>query len=316
MLNLHRAAIAKFILPNTIGVVMLDGEYQADLSQQCDGLILTKQNLQILPNIKLLKPVQLLFLYTKNCQQRVTLNIGSNSNCIIMEEHLVLTTQTCDLAIEIVLELADNSTATYYKILKQEGLAANLKARTVVRQHKNSQVHYGFMGKGVAWSSDLLQIHLLEERASFKALGAMILAKSEQLSIKFVIEHVAPHCSSNVLFKGVVADQAIGEFTGKVVVHPGADHAETHVVNKNLLLSSAATMNTEPSLEIYTDEVNCTHGATVGQLDQAALFYLRCRGIAYAQAQELLTTAFTQEILEKFQEYLRPQNLQDGCSYA
>lgn len=308
MLNLNSNAIEKFILPNAISLVILDGACRLDLSSQSHELSLAEHNLQIPPNFKASKPIQLLFLYTKDCKYHLDVNIGQNSSCVIIEEHVPInideTRRASTIEVSINITAANNSAITHYKIQNQDGLS-NHQARTVINQHKNSQVKYGFMGRGVSKSCDILQIHMLEEHSGFNALGVMALDKSQILNYKINIEHSAPNCSSNVLFKGVVDDKAIGDFACKVLVHPSAHKTETHVTNKNLLLSHTATMNTEPSLEIYTDDVNCTHGATVGQLDQEAIFYMRCRGIAYAQAVELLTKAFTQEIIEKFAEYLR-----------
>lgn len=312
MLNLNSNAIKKFILPDATSLVILDGVYLADLSSHSHGLSLIEYNLQISPNFKVLKPIQLLFLYTKNCKYHLDVGIGQNSSCTIIEEHIALKSSDYDTEVDIDITAANNSNITYYKIQNQDNLF-NHQARTVINQHKNSQVKYGFMGKGVSKSCDILQIHILEERASFDALGVMALDKSQIINYKINIEHLAPNCSSNVLFKGVVDGKAIGDFACKVLVHPSAYKTETHVTNKNLLLSHLATMNTEPSMEIYTDDVNCTHGATVGQLDQEAIFYMRCRGIVYTQAVELLTAAFTQEIIEKFNAYLRPSYQSEKC---
>jgi len=357
MLNLNSDAIKKFILPNAISLVILDGVYLPDLSSKSQnildcfansarnddameiGQVVARQhNLQIPANFKPALPIQLLFLYTKDCKYHLDIKLGQNSSCVIIEEHISINTLNCHgaksasrndenkhassvhhsearqiesvgIATEATINItaANNSTITYYKIQNQSDLS-NYQTRTVINQHKNSQVNYGFMGKGVSKSCDIVQIHMLEERASFDALGAMILDKSQMLNYKMNIEHLAPNCSSNVLFKGVITDQAVGDFACRVLVHPSAYKTQTHVTNKNLLLSPSAAMNTEPSMEIYTDDVNCTHGATVGQLDQEALLYLRCRGIAYTQAVELLTKAFTQEIVEKFTQYLQPKH--------
>lgn len=318
MLNVNHNAIKKFILPNALNLVMLDGVYRSDLSSQSHGLSLTEHALQVSVNFKLSLPLQLLFLYTKDCKCHFDINIGQNSSCVIIEEHIILNgfansvsndeaeqAEPVDATIEMAINITatNNSDITYYKIQNQNDLSSH-HARTVVNQHKNSQVKYGFMGKGLSKSCDILQIHMLEEHSSFEALGAIILDKAQNLNYKMNIEHSAPNCSSNVLFKGVIDDYAVGDFACKVLVHPSAYKTETHVTNKNLLLSQSATMNTEPSMEIYTDDVNCTHGATVGQLDQEAIFYMRCRGIAHTQAVKLLTKAFTQEIVEKFTEYL------------
>lgn len=306
MLNLNSDAIKKYILPNAVSIIILDGLYRADLSEELRGLSLAEHAMQVGVDFKASSPIQLLFLYTADCKYDFAINAEKNSSCVIIEEHIDINGKNCNIEADLKITAGHNSNITYYKIQNQSNLS-NHRAHIVINQHKNSQFKYGFMGKKVSKSCDILQIHMLEEYSSFDALGAIILNKSQALDYKMNIEHLAPNCSSKVLFKGTIDDAAIGNFACHVLVHPSAYKTQTHVTNKNLLLSSMATMNTEPSMEIYTDDVNGTHSATVGQLDQEAIFYLCCRGIAYAQAIKLLTNAFTQEIIDKFADYLQPK---------
>jgi Fe-S cluster assembly protein SufD len=108
---------------------------------------------------------------------------------------------------------------------------------------------------------------------------------------------VKPHCNSRELYKGILGGSAKGVFNGKIYVHPGAQGTDAKQTNKNLLLSEDATINTKPQLEIYNDNVKCTHGSTVGQLDQGGLFYLRSRGIELRDARRLMIYAFASEII-------------------
>jgi Fe-S cluster assembly protein SufD len=115
------------------------------------------------------------------------------------------------------------------------------------------------------------------------------------------IDHAAPHCASRELYKGIVDGRARGVFHGTIVVEPGAVKTDALQVNKNLLLSREALVNSTPALEIFTDDVKCKHGSTTGQLDEAALFYLRSRGIDAEAARGLLVYAFAAEVLSKFE---------------
>jgi Fe-S cluster assembly protein SufD len=111
------------------------------------------------------------------------------------------------------------------------------------------------------------------------------------------IDHVKPHCSSRELYKGVLGGRSKGVFNGKIYVHKDAQKTDAKQTNKNLLLSEDAVINTKPQLEIYADDVKCTHGTTIGQLDQEAIFYLRSRGIDLEAARGLLTYAFASEMI-------------------
>jgi Fe-S cluster assembly protein SufD len=108
-----------------------------------------------------------------------------------------------------------------------------------------------------------------------------------------------PNCYSNELYKGILDDQSTGVFNGKIWVQKDAQKTNAFQSNKNVLLSAKATMNTKPQLEIFADDVKCSHGATVGQLDEEALFFLRARGIPMAQARLLLMQAFSDDVLNK-----------------
>jgi Fe-S cluster assembly protein SufD len=113
------------------------------------------------------------------------------------------------------------------------------------------------------------------------------------------IDHAQPHCSSRELYKGILDDQATGVFNGKVFVRPQAQKSDAGQVNKNLLLSGSAVVNTKPQLEIFADDVKCSHGATIGRLDDDALFFLRARGIGRDEARRLLIQAFASEVIQR-----------------
>ena len=131
------------------------------------------------------------------------------------------------------------------------------------------------------------------------ALDGLYVTRDQQLvDNHMVVDHIAPHCDSHELFKGILDGRSRAVFNGLLHVHPGAQKTDAKQTNRNLLLSNEALVNTNPQLEIYADDVKCTHGSTVGELDPEAVFYLRSRGIGENAARSLLTWAFAREIVD------------------
>ena len=133
-------------------------------------------------------------------------------------------------------------------------------------------------------------------------LNGLYLTRGEQLADHhMIVEHAQPHCASHEYFNGILDDKSKGVFHGRIYVHPIAQKTDAKQTNKNLLLSDDATADTKPQLEIYADDVKCTHGATIGQLNDESIFYLRARGIPKKTARRMLIHAFAGEIIERVQ---------------
>jgi len=131
-------------------------------------------------------------------------------------------------------------------------------------------------------------------------LNGLYLTKADQLADHhMVVEHAQPHCSSHEYYNGILDGRSKGVFHGRILVRQAAQKTDAKQTNKNLLLSEEATIDTKPQLEIYADDVKCTHGATVGQLNEESIFYLRARGISAARARQMLIHAFAGEIIER-----------------
>lgn len=131
-------------------------------------------------------------------------------------------------------------------------------------------------------------------------LNGLYLTRGEQLADHhMIVEHAQPNCASHEYFNGILAEKSKGVFHGRIYVHPNAQKTDAKKTNKNLLLSDDATVDTKPQLEIYADDVKCTHGATIGQLNEEAIFYLRARGIPLEKAKRILVHAFAGEIIER-----------------
>ncbi|NNC85406.1 MAG: Fe-S cluster assembly protein SufD, partial [Bacteroidia bacterium] len=131
--------------------------------------------------------------------------------------------------------------------------------------------------------------------------GVYVLNDSQQVDNHTLVDHQVANCESNELYRGVVDETAMAVFNGKVFVQPDAQKTNAFQSNANILLSDDATVNTKPQLEIWADDVKCSHGATTGQLDEEAMFYLRSRGIGSDKAKELLLNAFTKDVIDNIE---------------
>jgi Fe-S cluster assembly protein SufD len=140
---------------------------------------------------------------------------------------------------------------------------------------------------------------LADQGADCNLNGLYAIGGAQHVDNHTVIDHAKPHCTSHELYKGVLDGRSTGVFSGKIIVRKDAQKTDAIQSNKNLLLSDQATINTKPQLEIEADDVRCTHGATVGQIDDEALFYLQSRAIGIKEARALLTYAFAAEILDR-----------------
>ncbi|QQR80158.1 MAG: SufD family Fe-S cluster assembly protein [Deltaproteobacteria bacterium] len=129
--------------------------------------------------------------------------------------------------------------------------------------------------------------------------GLFILDQNQRSSHQTTIDHATPHTTSAEYYKGILSGSAQGDFEGKIIVRPQAQKTNSKQMNRNILLSKDAQVHTQPLLEIFANDVKCQHGATIGRLDEQALFYLRARGISAPQATQMLTRAFAEEIVAR-----------------
>ena len=196
---------------------------------------------------------------------------------------------------EVVLE--EGAAVEHYKVQNETATAFHI-ALLDVRQERDTQftTHSVALGSLLARHEVTVRLHGPGAKTT---LNGLYMPQNEQhLDNPTTIDHVAPECTSRELYKGVVNGRGRGVFDGRVVVRPGAMKTDSSQTNKNLLLSESARANTRPQLEILADDVKCAHGATVGQINEEAVFYLRTRGIPQLAARDLLTYAFVGEMLE------------------
>ena len=182
--------------------------------------------------------------------------------------------------------------------LQQAGAGSSLVRRSHYRLEARAQAHLHVLELGGALVRHDLRAELVGDGAGFHTHGAFLPDGRQHVDTQLAIHHQARDTVSASTWRGVAGGRGRGVFRGAIVVNTGADGADASLANKNLLLSPQAEIDTKPELEIYADEVKAAHGATVGQLDERALFYLRSRGIPGAQARTLLTTAFARAPFE------------------
>lgn len=167
-----------------------------------------------------------------------------------------------------------------------------------IKQEASSSVLHNVMTLHNGITRNTTEVTLAGERAETNLCGMAIEDKNQHVDNHTFIDHVAANCNSNELYKYVLDDRAVGAFAGTVLVRPGAQHTSSQQTNRNLCATREAHMYTQPQLEIYANDVKCSHGATVGQLDETALFYMRARGITEKEARLLLMFAFVNEVID------------------
>ncbi len=190
--------------------------------------------------------------------------------------------------------LAKNACLTHYKMQRESKKAYHI-GHIAVKQAKSSQFNNHLFSMGGKMVRNDLTIALTEPHAKCLMNGIYLPAEGQHMDQHTLVSHNVPNCYSEQNYKGILAGRSRGVFNGKVLVAKDAQHTEAKQQNKNLLLSPQAEIDTKPQLDIYADDVICTHGATVGQLDEEALFYLATRGIGRSEATQYLIQAFATE---------------------
>ena len=170
-----------------------------------------------------------------------------------------------------------------------------------IDQQANSRVNHNVITLHNGITRNKLDLTFSGEGAECQCYGCVIADKQQHVDNNTLITHKVPHCTSNELYKYVLDDKAVGAFAGRVLVEHGAQKTTSQMTNQNLTATKEARMYTQPMLEIYADDVKCAHGSTVGQLNDAALFYMRQRGISLQEAKVLLQNAFINEVIDHMQ---------------
>ena len=230
-------------------------------------------------------------------QPRSLVYVGENAQVKFAETYATL--GACESftngVIEIVVE--KEAIVEYYKI-QNDAAHSNQVSTTHVRQIGKSLVNIVTVSLNGGIVRNNLNIAMEAEYAESHFYGLYFLKGTSHVDNHTVVDNVKPNCLSNELYKGIVDDKGTAVFNGKIFVQKDAQKTNAFQSNKNILLSENATVNTKPQLEIYADDVKCSHGCTVGQLNEESLFYMRSRGISEKAAKSLLVHAFALDVLE------------------
>lgn len=248
------------------------------------------------------KPIEIINFATGNeaslfLQPRNLIVVGENAHVQIIERHQSLTENPVftNSVTEIFTE--KRGYVDYYKV-QNDTLNATLIDNTYIKQERdsNTRVHtFSFGGKLVR---NNLNFYQQGSHCDSTLKGITIIEKKQHVDHSTLVHHQAPNCESHQDYKGLFDERAIGVFNGKVIVDKIAQKINAFQQNNNILIDDKATINAKPQLEIFADDVKCSHGCTIGQLDEDALFYLRSRGIAEKEAKALLMYAFANNVLE------------------
>ncbi|MFO7977574.1 MAG: Fe-S cluster assembly protein SufD [Bacteroidales bacterium] len=248
------------------------------------------------------KPIQLVNIVDTSTQ--VFLN---PRHLIIVEKEARLTLVHCDHSLthnvsftNTVSEIftAEAAYVDHYKI-QNKGRNSGLVTSTYFNQKKDSEVHSNIITLNGGFTKNIVEADLTETGCHSDISGLYLVDSNQHIDNQVAMNHHAPDCTSNQLYKGILDDQARAVFSGKVKVHRLAQKTQAFQNNRNILLTDDAKANTQPHLEIYADDVKCSHGATVGQLDLEAMFYMRSRGLSERAARQLMMFAFAHEVVEK-----------------
>ena len=228
---------------------------------------------------------------------------------IVLEEGAELKMLFCDhaaddknfLATQVIEAfVGENASLDLYCL--EETHHKNVRVSNVyIDQQANSRVNHNVITLHNGITRNKLDLTFSGEGAECHCYGCVIADKQQHVDNNTLISHKVPHCTSNELYKYVLDDKATGAFAGRVLVEHGAQKTTSQMTNQNLMATKEARMYTQPMLEIYADDVKCAHGSTVGQLNDAALFYMRQRGISLSEAKLLLQNAFINEVIDKMQ---------------
>lgn len=248
------------------------------------------------------KPIEIMYFSTGNeaallVQPRNLVIVGENSHVQIIERHQSLTENPVLTNSVTEIFAQKRAIVDYYKI-QNDTLEANLIDNTYVSQQKESHVSVQTFSFGGNLTRNNLNFYHFGERLTSTLNGITIIGGKQHVDHYTLVKHSTPNCKSFQDYKGIFSDRSTGVFNGKVYVEKEAQKTNAFQKSNNILLSDKATINAKPQLEIFADDVKCSHGCTVGQLDETAMFYMQQRGIPKKEAKALLMYAFSNAVIE------------------
>mgnify|MGYP000006706807 FL=1 len=253
-------------------------------------------------NVHLAKPLQLVNIFSSPtplmAARRLLVILGDGAKAdIVVCDHTQDDAQQY-LASQVAEVYLGRDAGLGFYTLEEASLRTSRYAQTFIEQHEGSRLnlHYAALAAGV--SRNEFVVDLLGEHAETLLTGMAIGMDREHVDCNTTVNHRVPRCHSNQVFRYVMGSTSQGVFDGGIVVTPDAPYTVAYQNNRNVLASTEARMHSKPRLEIYNDEVKCSHGATIGQLNEEALFYMRSRGIPAAEARVMLMQAFMADVID------------------
>jgi Fe-S cluster assembly protein SufD len=273
-----------------------DGLVHLNTAMASDGVFV-----HVPKGVSLKKPVQVVDLVDSDAD-----TFNQHRNLIVVEENAEFTIIVCDHTLSPQKFLTNGVTEVYvgenarFEVIRVQNQHNNAYkvTHTFIHQEKNSFAASNNITLHGGLIRNSTYHHLAGEGAECNSYGLYLSDKFQHVDNFVNVEHSSPNCTSNQLFKGVLDDMATGAFNGRIFVAPGAQGTIAYQKNNNILLTDTARMDTKPQLEIYANDVKCSHGATVGQLNDDALFYLQSRGINKKEARLMLMFGFAHEVLQ------------------
>ena len=248
------------------------------------------------------EPIQLVFFATGAdvpviSHPRSLVVVGPGSQATFVESYFGRGAKYFTNAVtEIVV--GDHSVVDHYKLQEEDERSSHVATLQIqIGRDATFSTHSISLGGGGLVRNDINAV--LAEGSEATVNGLYLASGSQHIDNHTAIDHAKPHGTSHELYKGILSGTATAVFNGKIIVRPDAQKTDAKQTNRNLLLSEDATIHTKPELQIHANDVRCTHGATIGQLDQEAIFYLQSRGIAKEQARDLLMHAFARDITDR-----------------
>jgi Fe-S cluster assembly protein SufD len=275
-----------------------------------DGLFISASDRSVID-----QPIYILYLASSESKSTLIqpynlITVGKNARIAIVENYASMNTGSAFTNSYTNISIAAEGSLDLLKI-QQENVQTCHIGLTEIHQDRASRLTHRIITSGGALVRNVVNLNLDAEGIESTLDGIYLTTGTQHVDNRTIIHHAKPNCNSHELYKGILDGKSSGVFNGKIIVHQDAQKTDAKQSNKNLLLSQDATMNTKPQLEIFADDVKCTHGATIGRLEDESLFYLRTRGIGKAQAKNMLTYAFAGEIVERI-KHEPTRNYLDG----
>ena len=259
-------------------------------------------SVQVDDGVILKKPLHIIYLTTSNVDKimnhpRYVFHIGNHSEATIIEHYIGSTTTSYFNNVVTKIQLNKNAFVNHIRIQEEAGKSHHV-ANTFYKLEKESTLNVNNASFGSSLFRHNINLKFCGDNSNANYSALSLTEKKQHHDQNIIVEHMTDSCQSDQLFKYILADQSSGVFNGKVIVGEHTKRTNASQSNKNLVLSPSALMNANPQLEIYAEDVKCSHGSTTGQIDPEALFYLKSRGLNHDKSMELIMNGFMSDVIE------------------